>query len=432
MVDKQILNKILQTKDYSIIEENFLTVDYFPDCTDEYKFISDHYDKYGEVPDRATFLGEFPDFDEFEVTDSNEYLLDAVKEEKLFLTLKGVMEKGAEHLQTNSNEALVYLKNQLKDIVPDMGIGGVDIISTAPERAEYRLDRRKNKDKYIITTGLPELDDILLGGLNRREELCVIFARTGQGKSWLSLKFALSAWLKGCRVGVISPEMTPLKMGLRFDTLKANFSNRDLNTGENRETDKEYQEYTEKLAKNKNPFIVSVPKDFNKRITVEKVRQWIVQYNLDYIVIDGVGYLVDERGSRSRDRKTEALGNISEDLMSLSVEMGIPVIIVTQSNREGVKEDGGLPTTDNIRDSDAIAHSASTIIALQNKNGILELGLLKNREGVMGNVLKYSWHIDEGAFIYFPSKNDGVSETIKKKTIKENEKQYNDLDDIVF
>ena len=118
--------------------------------------------------------------------------------------------------------------------------------------------------------------------------------------------------------------------------------------------------------------------------------------------------------------------------MSLSVEMGIPVIIVTQSNREGVKEDGGLPTTDNIRDSDAIAHSASTIIALQNKNGILELGLLKNREGVMGNVLKYSWHIDEGAFIYFPSKNDGVSETIKKKTIKENEKQYNDLDDIVF
>ena len=60
MVTLQILSKVLQTANNSIIEDNLLTEDYFVGYEKEYNFIQDHTKKYGNVPDKATFLAEFP------------------------------------------------------------------------------------------------------------------------------------------------------------------------------------------------------------------------------------------------------------------------------------------------------------------------------------------------------------------------------------
>jgi hypothetical protein len=58
----QVLNKILQNKDYSFITLNNLTAEYFFNYTAEYEFIKAHYDLYHVVPDRVTFLQSFPDY----------------------------------------------------------------------------------------------------------------------------------------------------------------------------------------------------------------------------------------------------------------------------------------------------------------------------------------------------------------------------------
>ena len=54
------------------------------------------------------------------------------------------------------------------------------------------------------------------------------------------------------------------------------------------------------------------------------------------------------------DNKTISLINISEDLMALSIELGIPILVVVQSTRGGVKnaDSEGTPELENIRDSD--------------------------------------------------------------------------------
>ena len=81
MVQVQILSKILNTKDFSIVEKNLLGVEYFTGYEEEFKYIQEHYNKYGKVPDSITFLEKFPDFDIIDVKESNTYLVDKIKEE---------------------------------------------------------------------------------------------------------------------------------------------------------------------------------------------------------------------------------------------------------------------------------------------------------------------------------------------------------------
>ena len=63
MIQCQFLNKVLKTGDVSPIILNNFTEDYFSDYPQEYRWIKDHYDKYGTCPDIHSFVDKFPDFD---------------------------------------------------------------------------------------------------------------------------------------------------------------------------------------------------------------------------------------------------------------------------------------------------------------------------------------------------------------------------------
>lgn len=209
--------------------------------------------------------------------------------------------------------------------------------------------------------------------------------------------------------------MSASSIGFRFDTLFHNVSNKSLMWGKGDSNDNEYKDYIDDLKSHTNKFVVATPKDFGRRITVSKLRNWVRQYKLDMLAIDGITYISDERGS-NRDNKTTTLTNISEDLMELSVELGIPILVVVQSNRTGVAEgeDDGTPELESIRDSDGIAHNASKVLSIrQKKNGVLEIGVKKQRNGPVGGRLNYTWDIDTGNFTYIPSNDDGG--TVERK-----------------
>ena len=61
----QILSKVLSTHNYSIIEDNLLTEEYFVGYEAEFRFIKDHVSQYNQVPDTATFLSNFPEIELF-------------------------------------------------------------------------------------------------------------------------------------------------------------------------------------------------------------------------------------------------------------------------------------------------------------------------------------------------------------------------------
>ena len=84
MVSLQIINKVLASQDYTIIEKNLLTQEYFVGYENEYKFLQDHVNKYGNVPDKESFLSMFPEFEFVEVNESDSYLVDTIREEYLY------------------------------------------------------------------------------------------------------------------------------------------------------------------------------------------------------------------------------------------------------------------------------------------------------------------------------------------------------------
>jgi len=421
MVTLQILNKILDTGDMSLILKNGLTVDYFIGYEDEFTFIVDHYAKYGKVPDKASFLDKFRDFALVEVKEPDKYLLETLYEEYLYYQSVEVVQEVAKLLKTDSRVAVEYLQSQLSRLQAKTVTDGTDIIAEASKRFETYKEKLKGEKPWYIPTGLEELDEILHGWA-RGEEFVVIFARTGQGKSWFLVKTAAHAWQVGYRVGYISPEMSPDKIGYRFDTVNKHFSNRNLVWGREEEG---YEQYIAELSGK--PFIVATPQDFQKKITVSKLKHFCQSHKLDILAIDGITYLTDERYKKG-DSKTTTLTNISEDLHSLSLELGIPVLVAVQSNRAGVrgKDEDGTPELENIRDSDGIAQNATKVIALRQTGAGLEFGIKKHRDGEMGGRLLYYWNIDKGEFIYIPSEGDSVMPVKRQAEVERIKSSFND------
>ena len=72
----QIINKILQTKDMSLVLLNNLNEDHFFSYPAEFKFLKNHYDLYRTVPDRITFVNAFNDFDIVDVAEPDTYLIE--------------------------------------------------------------------------------------------------------------------------------------------------------------------------------------------------------------------------------------------------------------------------------------------------------------------------------------------------------------------
>lgn len=424
MVQLQIISRVLQSQDYGIIDNNQLTEDYFAGYEEEFDFIKNHYAKYKNVPDKATFLSNFPDIELVEVTESEQYLIDTIREEFLYTKVVPVIQKSAELLKTNSNDAVEYMLNSVKKLRPDYDLGGVNIIKQSQERLESFRDRRDNQDNWFFTTGFEELDEII-HGLQRGEEFLVLVARVNQGKSWVLEKICTHIWEIGFNVGYVSPEMGALNVGYRFDSLHKHFSNKDMVFGNKEFDDAKYEKYLKELQDKENKFIVSTPLDFQNRITVSKLRQYIAKYQLDALFIDGITYLSDERGKRG-DTKTISLTNISEDLMALSMEMKIPIIVVVQANRSGAvdKETDDTPELESIRDSDGISHNASKVISLkQNNDGALVMQIKKNRNSRVGDKLVYDFRPNIGEFIYISGGQQTSSETKKDDTPRQRKKK---------
>ena len=407
MVQLQILNLVIQNKSDKILTDNQITPDFFTEYPDEIAFIVKHKEQYGNVPDRETFIEKFPNFDIIEVSESSKYLVDTIREEHLYSISVPVVQKYAELLKTDANAAAEYLKAQTQYLQPSYSIGGIDLISQSDTRYTEYQDRKNNQENWYLESGFKELDDII-HGIQRGEELLVIVARLGQGKSWVLLKMCGHVWKTGKNIGYISPEMTYNMIGYRLDTLLGHFSNRDLMHGA--ET-LEYKGFLDELRLSQNKFVVATPKDFGRKITVSKLRNFVQQNELDLLAIDGIKYLSDERAQKN-DNLTTQLTNISEDLMELSVELGIPVLVVIQANRTGVSgaDEDGTPELESIRDSDGVAHNASKVLSLKQKtDGVLEIGVKKNRFGRYGMSVNYAWDIDTGTFQYINTTEKGAS-----------------------
>ena len=429
----QAISRIVEGKDYSFIEENHLVREMFGDYAEVFDYIVEHHKQYGVIPDNITLLEKFDYLELVEVEEADEYIVDELREALVSSELSSVYEN-ARKLESSKGlfDALEYLKSSIARIEMTNSIKSVEILGAVQDRIQHTSEVALNKADWFIPTGFTELDNDI-NGFQRGDELIVLYARTNQGKSWISEKIATYMVEIGFRVGYFSPEMNGIDIGYRFDTLHGHISNNAMRLGRFDDTFSltSYEEYGNTLSEIHGKLFVTRPKTFNRKVTISRLRQWIKSDKLDAVFIDGITYLTDERFKRG-DSKTISLTNISEDLMELSAEMRVPIIVVVQANRGGVVDKNSLdtPELENIRDSDGIAQNASIVYAIRQiktKGGetFLIFENKKMRGGEVGKSYKYRWDINYGAFeIVDDSEIDVDSEDAPKpKETKERKKE---------
>ena len=424
MIQLQALNYIVNSKDTDFL--NKWDEKYYFNYDNEYKFILNHFRTYKTIPDASTMLDHFDTFTPMVVNESVNYLEQRLYEEYVYNTVSELINDSTQGFTTDAVKAKEKLMQQLQNIKSPSRSYGVDIIKTAQSRYDKLIDKLNDRDEYILSTNLTELDMILNGGLRRGEEFVVIYARTNNAKTWIAEKLAVEVWAgpkddkgnitgKGQNVGFFSPEMSADEIGYRFDTLFKNFDNHGITGADANFKSDDYKKYVNTLTKKDRPaFSVVTPLDFpNRRVTVSELRRWIEELDLQMIVIDGLTYLTNERGSKGKNT-TENLTEIAEDLMLLSIEKKIPIVTVMQANRTGARDSDGevsteSPELDTIRGSDGISHNASRAISVYKAKDVIKLYLSKNRYGEKGQHLFYQYDINTGKFTYTPNPKDGIA-----------------------
>lgn len=411
MIQLQALNYILKNKDADLLT----TYDskYYFNYEVEYKTIRAHYDKYKTVPDVLTVLDTLPDFSVIDTNESKQYIEQKLYEEYVYEFTKSTMAKKKDLFKTDSVKAKNEIISELANLHPPRLSYGTNIIAKAQDRYNKLIDTLASPNADKFSTGLPELDMKLGGGMHRGEEVIVLFARTNNAKTWVAEKFAVSVWEDGHNVGFFSPEMSAISIGQRFDTLHKNFSNNAIQGNDVSYNTDKYKTYIGQLAKSKTIFSVTSPLDFDREVTVSKLRKWVTDLDLKFLVIDGLTYLKNER-TNGHQPEHERLTDITEDLMTLSNELLIPIVVVVQANREAAKDANGevnndTPEIDTIRGSDGISHNASRVISIRCRDSVLTLYLNKNRYGEVNNKIIYNYDINTGKFTYVDNPKSGLN-----------------------
>lgn len=402
MIQLQVLNKILATRDASFLLLNNLTDDFFSDYKEEYKYIKSHLDSYGNVPDIETFLSKFPDFDVVDVKEGYDYLVDELYADKNRRELATVFNQIRELLNADKVSDAMQLYVSSKDrIASATHLNAVDISLDLSRYNQY-VEKCEDYKKYYLTTGFRELDEII-GGWDRNEELATIVARPGVGKSWILLKCAIAAAQSGLTVGIYSGEMSENKVGYRADTLISHISNGKLIHGDI-SIQKEYQEYLKTIkGKIKGSIKVLTPYMIDGPAGVTALRAFVEKEKLDMLCIDQHSLLEDDRKARS---PVEKAANISRDLKNLQVLKKIPIIAVSQQNRVSTTDTG--VGTEHVAQSDRISQDSTIVLFLEQKDSVLTMTLVKSRDSVNGKKLNYAVDFNRGIFNYIPTEDDAT------------------------
>ena len=407
-IELQVISKILISQevndDYVIDELCKFDASYYALKSAEISYILDHRDKYGNVPDRYTFLSKYPDFALVDVREGVDYLKDNLKRNKkhiIFMqTINTVLDMGSDDI----NEAWEYIGNQYESAMMLTANAPMDIISEADVRAAQVAEWAKQKR---IPTGFAELDKLTYGGWSTVEEVAVVVARSNNGKSWFCAQAMEAAHKAGFPVAYYSPEMQASYLATRFDTWRAHFKNSDLFQGKYNE---EYNTYINRLKADPTPAFIIEDKDMPDGVSPRHLDAFVRQNNIKLLIVDGISYMVDDRKSFSDHEK---YAHICHDLFQISKKYGCAIILAVQANRETKesKDEKGIPFPDiyNIAGSDAIGQIATQVYALRQifDKHVFEIRMEKSRMAANSKVvLSYSWDVNTGNKQYLPGGAD--------------------------
>ncbi len=232
-------------------------------------------------------------------------------------------------------------------------IGGLVPISTVVQSVFDRLSEAAASGSKLpgISTGLPDLDRIILG-LNKGEFI-LIAARPGVGKTSIALNMAMYAAMnQGKSVAIFSLEMAREQLAMRLLSRAALVPAQNLMTGQL--TDQQWRDISD-AAQTLSATDIRI--DDNPTLTVSDMNAQCRRLSkLDLVVIDYL-QLMQSAGSGhswSNESRTQAVSDISRMMKIMAKELNVPVICLSQLSRASETRQEKRPLLSDLRESGAI------------------------------------------------------------------------------
>lgn len=257
------------------------------------------------------------------------------------------------------------------------------VVETSTEIEKNTLQ----KPDYTLYTGITDLDKMICG--LHKQELTIIGARPGVGKTTLALQIAEHIAERGTETAIISLEMSDTQVIQKLISRRARINSYKMRMG-TLET-KELEQIGIVSAE-----IAELPIHLiTKARTIQHIeniaRKLKNKNNLGLMVIDYIQLIKNKGKFNSREQE---VADITRTLKLLSLELNIPIVGLCQLNRNAARQE---PTLADLRESGAIEQDADNILFLYQEAESTEtivditLKLAKQRAGEIGKInLKFN------------------------------------------
>ena len=208
-----------------------------------------------------------------------------------------------------------------------------------------------------VGTGFTDLDK-MTSGLHPGE-MIVIAARPSMGKTSLAMNIAEHVAIdQKLPVGVFSLEMTSESLVLRMLCSRSRVNLRNVRDGFLAERD--FPKLTGAAGKLANaPLFIDDSSGLSILQLRAKARRMAQQYGIKLFVIDYL-QLLHSTARRAENRQQE-IADISNGVKSLAKELNVPVIVLSQLNRELEREKNRKPRMSDLRESGSIEQDADLV-----------------------------------------------------------------------
>ncbi|MBI5948557.1 MAG: AAA family ATPase [Chloroflexi bacterium] len=335
-----------------------------------------------------------------------------------------VMDDAAEYFKRRDirevlSEAVETVSSGSPDDVVQALNKGVRELNRTPDDGR-RFELRVNQDlgpiweeigrEYIVderaaSTGIPDVDSILGGGL-RPGELGVVLAPPGRGKSHWLIHCARTAWWKNRNVAFYSFEMSEGRVFARFLAGATGIGANEIDSQRAR-ADKRLTQKARKAGVDAGFF---VRRFGDNEATVSDIYNDIASLQDEG---NDIGLVVIDYGDIIRPEVRSARGRVDDQaeiykaLRGMAVSLDVPVWTASQANRDSLRKSSfGL---ENVADSFDKVKIADYVIALcqdgtEKTAGRMRLAFAKSRNNGQGEEILVYAELDKAFF----REHDGV------------------------
>jgi replicative DNA helicase len=317
-----------------------------------------------------------------------EYYLEIVREKfvlrRMIATCTDVVSRAYEH----QGEVDTLLDEVERDVLRMSGervAAGNRTMKDLVHQAIHAIEEYHQRQGKLggLSTGFMDLDKLTDGW--HEGEMIVIAARPSMGKTSLAMNMAEHVAVSlNLPVGVFSLEMTAESLVMRLMASLARVNSRNIRDGFLSERD--FAKLTTAAGKlAKAPLFIDDASGLSILQLRAKARRMHQQYGIKLFVIDYLQLL--HSTSRRADNRQQEIADISNGVKALAKELRVPVIVLSQLNREMEKEKNRKPRMSDLRESGSIEQDADVVAMLYRPAMDEEEGPSPDQEAVPVNLL---------------------------------------------